>query len=323
MPERVTMNRAVTFGVCAALMAYGIGPAGAEETEGEEAAEGSAVEELSAFGQAAGIDQALDDLQNIQYDATAGSIDIAGDDEVVAVDLPSGDPVDVAGDLEGILLDEGDTAIALEAALSPDEEVFADGVRALISIGGPDSPSTYSFTVDLPAGHELVAQEDGSVIGQDPATYETSVVIPAPWAVDAAGDAVPSYYEVAGSELIQHVALRDDSQFPILADPVWFVPLIVAGGRVVGQVAIKAATRAAAQRAAAARAAAVVVRTVRGTIPRTVARRCGLGTITTAGPAAVSVVASQRGDNRWRVTAGGSATIVSAGVGGCLAANIR
>lgn len=132
----------------------------------------------------------------------------------------------------------------LQVLESPNPEVLSEGVRSLIEIQDGSAPREYQYTVELEPGTTLSVQADGTVVGvQD---EETVLVVPAPWALDADGAKVDTWYEVRGGVLVQHVAFTDANAFPVIADPVWFVPLVVAGARVIGQVAISAATRAAA-----------------------------------------------------------------------------
>lgn len=211
----------------------------------------------------------------------------------------------------------------LQVLESPDPEVLSEGVRSLIEIQDASAPREYEYPVELEPGTTLSVQADGTVVGVREG--ETVLVVPAPWALDADGAKVDTWYEVRGDALVQHVDFTAANAFPVIADPVWFVPLIVAGARVIGQIAISAATRAAAVRAAAAIAARTIIKTVTGAIVRTVARRCFVGAAVGGTFGSAPAVLQQRGDGSWRVRFNGNSAvqIVSASVGGCLAANIR
>lgn len=132
----------------------------------------------------------------------------------------------------------------LQVLASPDPEVLSEGVRSLIEIEDASAPHEYEYPVELEPGTTLSVQPDGTVVGA--LEDETVLVVPAPWALDAAGAKVETWYEVRGDSIIQHINFSAANAFPVIADPVWFVPLVVAGARVIGQVAISAATRAAA-----------------------------------------------------------------------------
>jgi hypothetical protein len=306
-----------------------VGIAPADDGPASEPSE-SAVGALESYAAQSDDEVALDEATNLEIDVAGdhtSSLTIGGQDSVVSVGLPETDPVaeDVAdGSLHVASMDQGDTVLAIEAVASPDEEVFATGARVLVSIGNADSPSEYVFDVELPQDHVLVPTPEGGLQGENPDTREVSVVIPAPWAVDAEGNDVPTHYEVAGNTVTQRVQFNENSSFPIVADPVWFVPLIIAGGRVIGSVAVRAATKSAATARAASIAAARIVRTVAGKVPRATVRRCGLGAAVggaTTGSTAITV--KKRADGKYHVSVNGWNGIVAAGVGGCLAANIR
>jgi|GEM_PF-5331515 len=211
----------------------------------------------------------------------------------------------------------------LQVLESPAPDLLSEGVRALIEIQDPTAPREYVFPLNIEPGTELTVLQDGTVVGYS--GEDTTLVVPAPWALDAEGSPVPTWYEVRGDALVQHVEFSDSDVFPIVADPAFFLPLIIAGGRVIGQVVVNAATRAAAVRAAAAIAARTVIATVRGVITSTAAKRCFAGAAITGGATSVPAILQERGDGNWQVRFNGNSAvqIVSASVGGCLAANIR
>ncbi|AMM20766.1 hypothetical protein AX769_12225 [Frondihabitans sp. PAMC 28766] len=43
--------------------------------------------------------------------------------------------------------------------------------------------------------------------------------VEAPWAVDATGKALKTYYTVEGTRLVQHVQFTPNTAFPVVADP--------------------------------------------------------------------------------------------------------
>jgi hypothetical protein len=92
------------------------------------------------------------------------------------------------------------------------------GTRALVRITSPDAPERYDFQVGGAAAR-LVLQDDGSVEVLD-ADGQTIAEVPAPWATDANGVAIPTHYEVDGTTLTQVVEHRGgDYAYPIVADP--------------------------------------------------------------------------------------------------------
>lgn len=97
-------------------------------------------------------------------------------------------------------------------------EPLDKGMRALINIGSPDAPTSYDFDLSGDVAG-LSLESDGSVLGLD-SKGNAIVTIPAPWAVDAKGAAVPTHYEVNGTVLTQVVEhTGGDWAYGITADP--------------------------------------------------------------------------------------------------------
>lgn len=96
----------------------------------------------------------------------------------------------------------------------------SDGsVQITTVIENADAPTAYEYSIGGADGAALRLFEDGSVVieGTDGA-YLGGVV--APWAYDAAGTPVKTWYEVKGSSLVQVVAHDAGSYaYPIVADP--------------------------------------------------------------------------------------------------------
>ncbi|MGP9761243.1 hypothetical protein [Corynebacterium sp. AOP12-C2-36] len=92
--------------------------------------------------------------------------------------------------------------------------------QSLILLEGPDSPREHRFDMDVPAGGQMVKNPDGSV---DVLDADGNIVehVKAPWAYDASGRPVDTYYEVDNEtgELIQVVDPQHATALPILADP--------------------------------------------------------------------------------------------------------
>ncbi|MEK6344878.1 MULTISPECIES: DUF4258 domain-containing protein [Curtobacterium] len=97
--------------------------------------------------------------------------------------------------------------------------------RALLHLadGGTD-PARFAF--DFEDGTELIPLEDGGVTVRN-ADGDLLGIVGEPWAVDAAGNAVPTHFEVDGSTLVQHVQPDASTRFPVVADPFWIPALLV------------------------------------------------------------------------------------------------
>lgn len=88
-------------------------------------------------------------------------------------------------------------------------------------IESADSPTTFSYDVDLPEGAVLTPQEDGSVIATNADGTMAIGVAPA-WAYDAEGRPVPTRYVVEGATLTQVVDHAGaEFTYPVVADPYW------------------------------------------------------------------------------------------------------
>ena len=203
----------------------------------------------------------------------------------------------------------------LQVVASPDPLLLSQGARSLIEIESIHAPREYVYPVAAGEGVVLTVQPDGGVLGTR--GEQVVLVVPAPWARDAAGAVVPTRYEVRGTDLVQIVDFTPAHAFPIIADPLWFVVLAAA--------LRAAAARAAAARAAAAVAARTVVLSIRGRIASDAARRCYHGFAIGSLFGTIPAVVEQRRDGSWWVGFNGNSAIqwVAAAVGGCLSTRIR
>lgn len=105
------------------------------------------------------------------------------------------------------------------------QEVKDGGHRAIIHVASPTDPIYYEFKV-LEASR-LILEENGSVEALDQKDA-TLAVFKAPWAKDANGLNVPTYFTVDGTKLVQVVEHQNNQfSYGIIADPFW-VPAGVA-----------------------------------------------------------------------------------------------
>jgi hypothetical protein len=149
----------------------------------------------------------------------------------VAFELPTtGEHRDAQVAEDGTILYQ-DRSGAVDVAAQPGED---GSVRVNTVIHGPEAPTEFAYPLSLPDGVTPQLAADGGVdmvrtlAVTDPdtgvetvETVSVSRVAPA-WAVDAAGIAVPTHYEIRGQELIQVVEHRTaDVTYPVTADPWW------------------------------------------------------------------------------------------------------
>jgi len=96
------------------------------------------------------------------------------------------------------VLDNGSVRVQtiLQNATAPDSYTYTFGDQSTLAVG--------------PEGEIAVLNTDGSF-----------AMIGDAWARDAKGNEVASHYEVRGNDLIQHIDISADTQFPVVADPNW------------------------------------------------------------------------------------------------------
>ncbi len=218
---RRTARVALLTGLVASAMTL------AEVAHAEEATETFATETVDALAVAGNLVESAAPVEesSIGYEASVSGSDVSlprdsGDplvlaiaDSEVAVALP-----EFVSD-EGVLDDSG--AVVYEAASAPVSmaaQATADGgMQILVVINEESAPLDYEFAVSPPIGGFLAMEDDGSVnvVGADGITVAR--VEPA-WARDANGNAVPTWFEVNGDKLIQHVE-HAGSAYPVVADP--------------------------------------------------------------------------------------------------------
>lgn len=122
-------------------------------------------------------------------------------------------------------------------AVQPINNNSFEGVRTLINIENNTAPKEYSFTFNLEEGSKLIS--DSEYLGNDFSSKEIFIVnsenkiigiIDKPWAYDANGKEVDTYYKIDNENtLTQVVNFTNDNAFPIIADPsAWQVTRCVA-----------------------------------------------------------------------------------------------
>jgi hypothetical protein len=113
---------------------------------------------------------------------------------------------------------------ALPAKTDVEVTVTDEKVQLAVDIEKKQAPTSFRFRFD---GSQLHKNDDGSVAVLDANGNQVSAV-DKPWATDANGAAVPTWYEVDGSTLIQHVN-HENAAYPVKADPSvglgWYVYL--------------------------------------------------------------------------------------------------
>ena len=90
------------------------------------------------------------------------------------------------------------------------------------TISACDWPTAFDFPADLDGEENLTLLADGSVLLSN-ALGENVYEVPAPWAYDAEGNEVPSWYTISGDTLTLNVDHSAVEAYPVVADP-WYKP---------------------------------------------------------------------------------------------------
>jgi len=134
----------------------------------------------------------------------------------VTVDLPF---AAVASD--GLATDSGVVAYDNGNDTSTVPVVKEDGgVQITTTIASSDAPERFVYGLDIPSGATLQQFDSGAVFVLD-ANGALIVGAAPPWAKDAAGMDVPTWYEIDGTQLVQVVVHRTNRSvtYPVVADP--------------------------------------------------------------------------------------------------------
>lgn len=129
------------------------------------------------------------------------------------------EPAEVLGD-GTLAYPGGDSASAVA--------VTEHGVQMLTTIANEGASSTFAYEVELNEGESLELVPSGAAVVVDSAG-ETVLAFGEPWASDADGKEVETWYEVDGSTLTQVVdhATDGDVAYPVVSDPIVLAPWMV------------------------------------------------------------------------------------------------
>jgi hypothetical protein len=149
-----------------------------------------------------------------------GSVEVRGPEGgTLGLGLP------VTDNVPGVVAGSG-TVVYPDAGAATDVAVQATNtgaVRALVTLKDRTASTTQRFDLDLPDGAELVPDGEGGfqiVQGGGGEDGGRAIgAIDAPWAKDARGESVPTYYTLDGDTLVQTVKTDDSTAFPVVADP--------------------------------------------------------------------------------------------------------
>ncbi len=136
-----------------------------------------------------------------------------GSDEGVALGIAGRDAARPRVERRGVVFSGGES---VDFVARPTRR----GGQILVVVRDADAPTSYRFPIRAKAGSEAVVQPDGSVAITSTVNGVTvpDAVIAAPWARDAAGRSVRTWFEVDGTTLVQHVE-HHGAKYPVVADP--------------------------------------------------------------------------------------------------------
>ena len=106
---------------------------------------------------------------------------------------------------QGEKVANGVVAFASESSFSNAVQANEDGsVRMTTIIDSPDAPTEYEYEVNLPNGGYIEVLEDGSAVVYNE-KGELASMVSTPWAKDAEGKDVKTWFTTDGKTLTQHV----------------------------------------------------------------------------------------------------------------------
>ena len=127
---------------------------------------------------------------------------------------------------------ESDVSFGIQPLqVTGNNEAVMEGVRTTIVIDNDSAPKSYSFSYDLNDGERIVSSAE--YLGEEYDTGELYIVneeneiiyiIDKPWAKDANGNNLNTFYTIDGNNIYQTVDFDKNTAFPVVADPsVWQV----------------------------------------------------------------------------------------------------
>lgn len=116
--------------------------------------------------------------------------------------------------------------IGVQSLQESNDSVNFEGYRTTIVIDDANAQKDYSFEYNLDEGCKLISAAE--YLGDEYDTGEVYLVdntnqiisiIDAPWAKDANGNELNTYYVIEGNKIIQHIDFDENTAFPVVADP--------------------------------------------------------------------------------------------------------
>lgn len=152
---------------------------------------------------------------DIPKDASEGVSLAANDGPSIDISLPNADQANDAKQIApGVVAYSANNGSANAVQATED-----GGVRMLTVIDNPKAPTTYDYKVTVPNGGHIELTEDGGAVVLDGNGQPLSAVS-APWAKDARGKQIRTWFTTDGQTLTQHVKHNVRGVvYPVTADP--------------------------------------------------------------------------------------------------------
>ncbi|WP_158862524.1 hypothetical protein [Leifsonia sp. AG29] len=147
----------------------------------------------------------------------SGGIEVSTGSHELTIGLPYSDQARPAAEVHtpGVVVYDNRNGSSTVPAIQSD-----GSIRISTVLADPGAPKRYDYPMDLGPGERLRANPDHSIdlVASDGTTLGH---FDAPWAKDADGNPVPTWYEVKGDTLTQMVDFSTEAVFPIVADPTY------------------------------------------------------------------------------------------------------
>ncbi|QHC58529.1 hypothetical protein [Rathayibacter sp. VKM Ac-2760] len=151
---------------------------------------------------AAPASEQLDALDGLTVTTPRGSLSLAPVTEAVGTEVQP-----------GVLLYEGEHA---DYVLTSSDDAAAAAGYAVIK--GAEAPEEYRFEVTASGAAAHLALTDAGAVTVSDSLGDVVNTIAAPWAIDAEGAPVDTWYEIDGSTVLQHLR-HQGAAYPVVADP--------------------------------------------------------------------------------------------------------
>lgn len=230
--RKLTLGVGVAAATTVALIAGGVQPASAADAFSIDAV--TVAETYTALAGTSGLLAASDtvtaasDSDSALVSTTNGvTVDVPRDaGDGVTMTQPDGSSMVVtppqSGNAAVAPIAQGVAAIPGNDGASTAVQALEDGTTRFVNvIADKNAPQDFTYAISVPGGGSVTVNPDGTAAALDSSGVVLAEVAK-PWATDANGTSVPTWFTTDGTSLTQHVDFANGNfAFPIKADP-WF-----------------------------------------------------------------------------------------------------